>query len=166
MHKRIHPALLGAFLLCFSLALTGCASYHAQTYEGPPRGTNEVALLKAQFEFLGEKAQIKSVDETQHVGNDWKGYPHEIELLPGEHTIEVGYHGGTAQSTSAIKLKFTCQAGHVYELHVAVVNEGFAHTVGLALGGSGHYTAWIIDSNTKEVLAGIPRTEPYHWYEK
>src|SRR5262245_11440406 len=134
MHKRIHPALLLAFLLCLSLALAGCASPHAQPYAGPRRGTNEVAILKAPKEVIGEKAQIKAIDETQHVGNEWIGYSHEIERLPGEHTIEVGYHGGSVKSISAIKLKFTCKAGHVYELHVAKIDEGFAHEVGMAVG--------------------------------
>jgi len=165
MHKRLNSVFLRATLVCFSsLVLTGCATYHVRWYDGPPRGTNEVALVKAQFEFMGEVAQIKSVDGTKR-SETW-GYPHEIELLPGEHTIGVGYYAAGAESTSAIKLTFTCQAGHVYELHVARINEGFSNTVGAALGGSGHYTAWIIDSDTKEVLAGKPRTEPYHWYEK
>jgi hypothetical protein len=159
MHKRRHPVLSRTILLCFSLVLTGCNTNHVRWYEGSPRGTNEVALVKAQFEFLGEVAQIKSVDGTQHGGTFWRGYPHEVELLPGEHTMEVGYFNSGAESTSAIKLRFTCQAGHIYELHVAKIEKGFSHALNLALGGSGHYTAWIIDSNTKEVLAGIPRTE-------
>jgi hypothetical protein len=168
MHKRLNSVLLRATLVCLSLVLSGCAStYHVRWYDGPPRATNEVALVKVQFEFMGEVAQVKSIDGTPHgTGKLRGGYPHELELPAGEHTIGVGYYAGMAESTSAIKLTFTCQAGHVYELHVARINEGFSNTVGVALGGSGHYTAWIIDSDTKEVLAGKPRTEPYHWYEK
>jgi len=58
-----------------------------------------------------------------------------------------------------------CKAGGVYELHVAPVDEGLGRALAMGVGAKGHWTAWIIDADTKEVLAGEPRTTPSRWYE-
>src|SRR5439155_8068004 len=77
---------------------------------------------------------------------------------PGAHTLEVSYFNGSIKSINNSRLSFTCNAGGVYELHVAPVDEGFGRALAVGAGGKGHWTAWIIDADTKEVLAGKPRT--------
>jgi len=77
----------------------------------------------------------------------------------------VSYFNGPITSTSNARLSFTCKAGGVYELHVAPVDEGFRGAVAVGAGGKGHWTAWIVDANTNEVLAGEPRTTAVRWYE-
>ena len=167
MHKRMKSSLLTIMIVCFSLALTGCATTYVRWYDGPPRNRDEIAVLKAQYEMWGESAFVKSIDGTPlGKGKLRNANPHEIEFSPGEHTVEASYFTGLVQGISPIKLTFNGHTGRVCELRVAKVDEGFSGTVRLALGGGGHYTAWIIDSETQEVVAGKPRPEPYRWYEK
>jgi hypothetical protein len=78
----------------------------------------------------------------------------------------VSYFNGGTTSISNIPLAFTCNAGGIYELHVAPIDEGLGGVVSVAAGGQGHWTAWIMDADTKEILAGKPRTTALRWYEK
>ena len=167
MRKRVRFLLLRTVLVCLSFSLVGCATTQVRWYDGPPRSRDEIAVLKAQHEMWGESAFVKSIDGTPMGKGKYRWYnPHEIEFQPGEYTVEAAYFTGVVQGVSPIKLTFNCQAGHAYELHVAKIDEGFWGEVRLSLGGHGHYTAWIIDSETKVVLAGKPRTEAYKWYEQ
>jgi hypothetical protein len=115
---------------------------------------------------MGHSARIETIDgKPVEKGRVFALNIKEAELLPGEHTLEVSYFNGGTESVRNTPLVFTCKAGNVYELHVAPIDEGFGGAVALAAGGRGHWTAWIIDANTKEVLAGQPRTTALRWYE-
>lgn len=135
-------------------------------YEGPPRGRAEVAVLKIQWKATGHSARIETIDgKPVEKGRAFALNIKQAELLPGEHTLEVSYFNGGTTSINNIPLVFTCKAGGVYELRVAPIDEGFGGALAVAAGGRGRWTAWIMDSDTKEVLAGRPRTTALRWYE-
>lgn len=169
-HTKNSQKLALYSLVCFSLLLTGCRTTgrHVQWYEGTPLASTETALLKVQRGVFKESAIVEAIDGTsvrrgkKSVMNTAK----EFELMPGTHSVEFSYvdtDGG--HSISNAVLSFACQAGEVYELHVALVNEGFRAALSKAVGGNFKWTAWIVDTKTEEVMAGNRRDEPLHWYE-
>ncbi len=99
------------------LSLLACAK-HYQTYDGPPKGKNEIAMLVGIHKYASFKnedaiVRIVAVDEKQGFkGSGWDG-GYEIELLPGLHEILVQYRGYGLTSTK-IKLIFTADAGQAY----------------------------------------------------
>jgi hypothetical protein len=154
-------------LIFLALACAGCTTANMRLYDGPPREHAEVAVLKVQRKAMGDSARIETIDgKPVEKGRAFALNIKEAELLPGKHTSEVSYFNGGTTSINNIPLTFTCKAGGVYELRVAPIDEGFGSVVAVALGGRGHWTAWIIDAETNEVLAGKPRTTPLQWYEK
>jgi hypothetical protein len=154
-------------LILLALGCAGCTTANKRLYEGPPRERAGVAVLKVQWKATGHSARIETIDgKPVEKGRAFALNIKEAELLPGEHTLEVSYFNGGTRSINNIPLAFTCKAGGVYELRVAPIDEGFGGTLAVAVGGRGHWTAWIIDTDTKEVLAGKPRTSALRWYEK
>jgi hypothetical protein len=149
------------------LGCAGCTTANKQLYEGLPREKGGVAVLEVQWNVIGDSARIETIDgKPVEKGRAFALNIKTAELLPGEHTLEVSYFNGSTKSINNIPLTFTCKAGGVYKLCVAPIDEGFGSSVAVAAGGKGHWTAWIMDSNTKEVLAGMPRTTAPRWYEK
>jgi hypothetical protein len=154
-------------LIFFVLGCAGCTTANKRLYEGPPRERAGVAVLKIQWNAMGDSARIETIDgKPVEKGRAFALNIREAELLPGGHTLEVSYFNGGNRSIDNLPLAFTCKAGDVYELHVAPIDEGFGSSIAVAAGGKGHWTAWIMDSDTKKVLAGIPRTTALRWYEK
>jgi hypothetical protein len=154
-------------LILLALGCAGCTTANKRLYEGPPRERAGVAVLKVQWKATGHSARIETIDEKPvEKGRAFALNIKEAELLPGTHTLEVSYFDGGVKSFKNIPLTFTCRAGGVYELRVAPIDEGFGNMVAVAAGGHGHWTAWIMDAGTKEVLAGKPRTTKLRWYEK
>ena len=154
-------------LILLALGCAGCTTANKRLYEGPPRERAEVAVLKVQWKAMGHSARIETIDgKPVEKGRAFALNIKEAELLPGEHTLEVSYFNGGTTSINNIPLTFTCKAGVVYELRVAPIDEGLSGVVAVAAGGQGHWTAWITDVDTKEVLAGKPRTAELRWYEK
>jgi len=154
-------------LILLALGCAGCTTANKRLYEGPPRERAEVAVLKVQWKATGHSARIETIDDQPvEKGRAFALNIKQAELLPGEHTLEVSYFNGPTTSINTIPLTFTCKAGGLYELRVAPIDEGFGGAVAVAAGGRGHWTAWIMDADTKEVLAGKPRTTALRWYEK
>lgn len=150
--------------------LTGCSTTgkRVRCYDGPVRPTNEVALLKVQRKVFQNSAIVQTVDDMDIRKGKSLNTAKEIELIPGSHSVGFCYIGsGGGTSVSNATLTFTAEAGGVYELHVAPIDEGAGKAFSLALsGGHFYWTGWIIDANTKNVLAGKPREDPLRWYEK
>jgi hypothetical protein len=161
------PLIALALLL---LAWTGCATTpeHIRWYDGPPVSTNDVALLKLQHGEHGCWAFAETIDGVPlGKGKSSSGSrTREIELMPALHTLEVAYTDvDRARSISNAVVNFVCESNHVYELHVAPINDGFGPALKRALfGGRFQWTVWIIDERTKEPVFGTPRTEPPGWY--
>jgi hypothetical protein len=151
-------------LIALALVWSGCATTQMRLYDGPARESAEVAVLKVQWEVFEPSARIKTVDGTP-VEKGPARIIKEAELLPGTHTLEVGYFYQGVKSIQNATLTFTAKAGGIYELHVAPVDEGFGKMLGMEFGARGHWTVWIVDADSKEVLAGTPRTKPLRWYE-
>jgi len=153
-------------LFVLAIGFTGCTTSHMRLYDGATRTSAEVAVLKVQWKALHHSARIETIDgKNVEKGRLMSLNIKEAELLPGSHTLAVSYFSGNVQSSGNISLTFTCKAGGVYELHVAPIDEGFGNSVAVAAGGQGHWTAWIIDAETREILAGNPRTTKLRWYE-
>ncbi len=164
-----HATFLALAIVAFALASSGCRSTgkHILAYEGPPRATNEVVLLMAQrgsFWALVEKIDDSPINKTgKRIFNDTT----EIELLPGSHSVEVGYYDVTkARSVENAKLTFICQLGHEYKLCVAPLHQSFGPFLKrMVIGGRFQWTAWIVDAQTGEVITGGPPPEDLRWYE-
>jgi hypothetical protein len=153
-------------LIFLALGCAACSTPNMHLYEGPPHERAALAVLKVQWKATGPSARIETLDgKPVEKGRAFALNIKEAELLPGEHTLEVSYFSGGTTSLKNIPLTFTCKAGGVYELRVAPIDEGFGGAVGVAAGGRGHWTAWIRDQDTKEVLAGKQRTTALRWYE-
>jgi hypothetical protein len=153
------------------LTWTGCATTpeHVRWYDGPPVSTNDIALLKLQHGEQGGYAFVETIDGVDigrgksHSGNRTR----EIELMPAPHTLEVAYvDTGGGRSIANAVVNFVCESNHVYDLHVARVNDGFGPSLKRALvGGHFQWKVWIIDERTAEPVFGTPRAEPPRWYE-
>jgi hypothetical protein len=166
MRKKIQVRFTQAALVLLALGWAGCTTPHMRLYEGPPRGRAEIAVLKVQWHLAEPSARIETIDGAPvEKGRAFARNIREAELLPGVHTLEVSYFDGSIKSINNSRLCFTCKAGGVYELHVAPVDEGFGRALAVGAGGKGHWTSWIIDADTKEVLAGKPRSTASRWYE-
>ncbi len=165
-------------LVAVALGLAGCSSTgkHIRWYEGASLGSSEVAVLRIQrglFQYSAfvEAIDGKSIRKLEHIASKEgatldRNNTEEIELLPGIHSVEFGYYGGHAHSVSNAMLVVDFKAGRTYELHAARIDEGFMREFSKTLaGGYGYWTGWIIDAETKEVLAGKARTQPLRWYE-
>jgi len=167
MRRKIQPQFLYLALISLALICAGCTTPHMRLYDGPSQSGAETAVLKIQWKLFEPSARIQSIDgRPVEKGRAFALNLKEVELLPGAHTLEVSYFDGNIRSTNNATLTFTCKAGGIYELHVAPVDEGFGHALAVGAGGQGHWTAWIIDTDTVEVLAGDSRTAPLRWYEK
>ncbi|MEI6085002.1 MAG: hypothetical protein WCS70_11960 [Verrucomicrobiota bacterium] len=161
---RLHCAPLALIFLV--LLCVGCATPPAtmRLYDGPPQSRAATAVLKIQWNH----ALIQSIDGTNIQKAHSSGLIlKEVEVLPGTHTVAVRYWSGngSVRSTHSIPLTFPAKAGGNYELFAAPIDEGFGTSFGMAFGGTGRWTAWIIDAQTQKVLAGEPRTAALRWYE-
>ena len=149
---------------------TGCQTTgkHVRWYDGPPAETNKIALLKVQRNVWEVVLTVDKIDEQlltkeKFMGNNTS----EIELLPGQHNLEVSYRDDNGnRSTSDAKISFSAEAGKVYELRGAPgersFNKAFTQTLFMQ---HWYWDLWIIDAETQKVVAGKPRTTPLHWYE-
>ena len=164
--KQMRNPFTQLALILLALGCGGCTTANKRLYEGPPRERAGVGVLKVQWKPMGHSARIETIDgKPVEKGRALALNIKEAELLPGEHTLEVSYFNGSTKSINNIRLVFTCKAGSVYELRVAPIDEGFGGTLAVAVGGAGHWTAWIVDADTKELLAGKPRPTALRWYE-
>jgi hypothetical protein len=167
MRMKIQARLAQLTLLFLVLGCAGCATPHMRLYDGPARASAETAVLKIQWNPLGPSARIESINgKSLQKGRVFAVNLKQVELLPGTHTLEVSYFHGPASSINNATLTFTCKAGGLYELHAAPIDEGFGRAFSVAVGGRGHWTAWIIDAESQEILAGEPRTTALRWYER
>jgi hypothetical protein len=158
-------------LAIMSLLLVGCGTTgkYVRAYQGTPANTNEVALLKVQkgFSFT---AIVEDVDGTPLNQGKWyvSNNTQELELLPGKHDLEVAYSDSNmGRSISNAPISFDAEAGKTYELHVAPLERSFGQGLRDQFTSAQFlWTLWILDTETKKVVAGQPRETPIHWYER
>jgi hypothetical protein len=167
---RLHFTMVALLFVAMAFISTGCQTTerHVAWYDGPPKGTNEIALLKIQKD---PRAGILCVDKIdgqlltrgKPIGNGTC----EIELLPGQHDLDVSYQDlDKHHSITDAKIDFEAETGKNYELHGAPGDRSFGKEFKQDLFREDWYwTVWILDAQTKKVVAGVPRTTPMHWYE-
>ena len=151
-----------AALLVISLLGSGCRTTgkHLNWYQGSQRATNEVALLKLpRNPMSGYSLIIDTIDGTNVSKIFTINNTTQIELLPGKHTIGVFFMAGNWRSVTDIKISFDCEASHVYGVFVSptqISRHGMEvkDFLGGIWGGKCLLTAWIVDGNTKKVVAG------------
>lgn len=154
--------------LGMTLLWVGCRSTGEQIrwYPGSPRSTNEVGLVIVPHNYLnGPSALILGVDGTKISKkpgqNSSRNFPlglnpARIELLPGQHTLELAYFDGDIYSVGNILISFNCEAGHAYYLYMAPIqnNVDYPEKWGFFRGKSGYLATWIVDAQTSLVVAG------------
>jgi hypothetical protein len=154
---------------CMFFAVTGCKTTgrYVRWYDGPPAETNKVALLKVQRDgniiLSVDKIDGQLLTKGEHIVNTAS----KIELLPGHHELLVSYRDSNGnRSTRDSIISFDAEMGKSYELRGAPRERGFWKDFWQTLTWQHWYwTLWIIDSESKNVVAGIPRETPLHWYE-
>jgi hypothetical protein len=160
-----------AGLMAIVIISTGCGSTgkHLNWYAGPALGPDKVALLKIQRNFWGAILTVDTIDgqplKKKTLANN---NTEEVELLPGQHELQVSYKdAGNDRSVSDAKISFLAEAGKNYDLLGAPCERSFGKEMAyaLTLHTTWYWTLWIVDSQTKKVIAGEPRTTPVHWYE-
>ena len=171
-------------MLLATLTLTGCRTTgkHINWYQGQPRATNEVSLVKFQRDPLSHRTVlIWKVD-----GTDIRKRPDlidshkivgmnnttQLELLPGMHTLELAYVRDNERSVQNIPIKITFEAGHIYDVFMARISndkdypEKF-HFFSLKYGfgkESFYLAVLVVDEQTGEVVAGERHSK--YWFLK
>jgi hypothetical protein len=154
VNTHLHPFmklrnLLLPALFVFSVSLSGCATRIA-TYPGPTRLDSEIAVLP--WDSAQEEIHVVSID-----GRRITASRPNLEMLPGQHTLEVMYRPAQTIHSYPVKIHFTAQAGHRYGLSAKVVG-GKVTDEGV---WGGKYDVALFDLNTaREVARSSGRSVP------
>lgn len=157
-------------VLTIALFSTGCAGTpkYLRWYDGPPLESNKVAVVKIHQDPWHYSALVDVIDGApirKSKGLQFNN-TETIELLPGKHQLEVAYIGTDGHSISPAIVDFTAKAGHVYELCAAPEKRTSEQGLGaIFFGARYHWTVWIIDSGTKEIVGGEKWEEPPSHFE-
>ncbi len=121
-----YRTLLSALILLGSVVSCGGPKTLA-VYEGPRQKVDQVAILTTS-----DHAIITRIDNfgKKHIGIT----ADSIEILPGEHAVEVNYRSWKGASDQPTILTFSAETGHVYRVE--------------AEAGYRQWTAKIIDIST------------------
>ena len=148
---------------------TGCkTNSYVRWYDGPPVQTNQVALLNVQRDIWTVTLTVDKIDGQPLVTNKFvTNVTSKIELMPGEHDLWVSYRdSGDNRSTADAQITFFAEMGKAYDLRGAPLERSFGKEFTQTLFFQHWYwTLWIVDAETKKVIAGNPRKTPLHWYE-
>ena len=98
-------------------------------YSGPQLSKNQVALLR--YQSWNSVIIINFID-----GRDIQKVD-EIQLLPGNHKVQVGYSNSVRRSRNDKLINFTAEAGHIYGISFST-DSGFTW-----------WDAWIEDISNK-----------------
>jgi hypothetical protein len=155
-------------LLCIVFAIvvfsTGCAGTpkNLRWYDGPPLESKKVSVLKIDLDRW-HAAMVDEIDGAsirKSKGPEFNN-TETIELLPGNHQLSVAYIDTHGHSLSPAILSFKAEEGHFYKLYAASEKTKSAQGLGAILfGGKYYWTAWIIDSESNEVVAGAQWEAP------
>ena len=107
--------LLTAALLCASIA--GCGGI-VRAYDGPPRRSQEVAILKTNVgELTFDTVWVDRVDERTLI----RAYS-ELEVAPGPHILRVQLNRGMIKANTTIPIE--AEAGHAYRVRGTLGRQG------------------------------------------
>jgi len=147
----------GCLALAAMVVATSCATKVVRTYPGEQLSPDQVAILHCHREFGGSSVLLESVDGA--VPGQGFRYAEEVELRPGEHTVQVSYTDFDSHSTSNARLTFAAEPGGRYELRGARLKSGFWSEIGKKFQSyfwpaSGRWVVWVVDTRTGAVVAG------------
>lgn len=134
MFKITRPIELFVFVLAVSTS--GCGTM--QSYEGPKRAPDEIAVIKSNiYQSFTTTAYVGEID-----GTDLSSVQDKAEVLPGEHAVKIYVTRGLGgqQYISSKTLKLKAQAGHTYRVN-GTIRDGDAY-------------AWITDEKGGYIVSG------------
>lgn len=132
MFRRPVPVVL---LLFGVMLLGGCQTSRIALYDGPPKKSDEVAVLVTSYRYGAPKCVLHAVDGIMAKGNLYETYTglpsynsgmddtFRIEILPGVHTLLVTHltrSGGYVHFMKPVELRVDARPGVTYLL---VANE-------------------------------------------
>jgi hypothetical protein len=160
--RNSSKTLIHLCLLCIVFAIvvfsTGCAGTpkNLRWYDGPPLESKKVSVLKIDLDPW-HAAMVDEIDGAsirKSKGPEFNN-TETIELLPGKHQLSVAYMDTHGHSLSPAILSFKAEEGHLYMLYAASEKRKPDQGLGSILfGGKYYWTAWIIDSESNELVAG------------
>jgi len=114
--------------------LTGCVGGGVvKSYDKPDVPASEIATLFTPSPYPSVSAHTRYVDDRQ-VGNDFKGNPRVVKILPGIHKIVAVCYKGGINTFAYPSYKATFKKGHYYELRCKVVDEDYAEAYHIDVG--------------------------------
>ncbi len=128
------------FIIC--LSAFGCSHLPSLTpvrmYDGAPLDKSQVARI-----YLGEFLTARKID-----GKEIREL--RLEVLPGEHTMEVAY-GGILSSSNyfPMPLEFNAEAGQVYNVEKVILHKSKEFFM-----PKRKIFIWMHNNKTKKVVAG------------
>ena len=162
LRRNSPKILIRLCLLCIVFAVlvfsTGCAGTpkYLRWYDGPPLESKKVSVLKIDLDSW-HAAMVDEIDGAsirKSKGPEFNN-TETIELLPGKHQLSVAYMDTHGHSRFPAILSFKAEEGHLYKLYAASEKRKSAQGLGSILfGGKYYWTAWIIDSESNELVAG------------
>src|SRR5262245_50016980 len=100
--------------------VAACSTVHRRAFSGPASASEDVALVKLRRSVNGPSAQLKLVDGVAINPQGWfVRWADEVEVLPGDHVLQIGYTDGNSHSVTDARLPFTAFAGGLYEVRAA-----------------------------------------------
>src|SRR5215510_4005174 len=116
-----------------ALLVAGCGGL-IQTYEGPGKPAQDVAILKTNVgELTFDTVWIDLVDGKNLV----RAYS-EIAVLPGQHSVRIQLSSGVLRASRIVS--FEASAGRTYHVKGAILRSGTR--------------AWIEDNSNGEIAGG------------
>jgi len=144
--------LIALALLCLLPACTYRTLAPIQTYDGPPRPVDQVAIVQPQWDEV--HVVFQKVDGASLRPHGEVGLIREVHVAPGPHTVEVAFVAqrllGTEVSGKIKSVSFTAAAAGRYEIR-AERTSGFA-----ILGTIFEWTPWVVELPSERIVGGDP----------
>lgn len=105
-------------------------------FDGPPRSSDEIAVVK--WSNWSGGVRVKSMNGKP------PGLASGAELLPGEHLVNLTHSANLGLTTYSATLAFEAEAGGVYKIHAKCGS----------LVNCAPFWAWIVDTKDGKTIAG------------
>ena len=134
-------------LLLLTCLMTSCyvVPHSRKMYSGPHKRDSELVVVNPVGGTGICEVDGKNIDS-------WGGFAHigteKLKLLPGQHSLAVGFVGQNTTSRENLTLSFFGEAGHVYQVGTPEVSPAYSIPGGRMVYGS--YTATIRDVTHKK----------------
>jgi hypothetical protein len=147
-----------ACMLVCAVALAGCTTTRSvRAYPGVDRPDAELAVVRCDYRFGSTMMSIEWVDGMRVRPWSWWHRPAvtEARITPGRHVVQVSFVRGGTHSTRNLPLPLQAEAGHTYEVFMAIRPESdWVELRNAFFGGPGAWTAWIVDADSGATVSG------------